>query len=393
MGKGSSSFDRVKAALEHREADRVPFDLGGTNNTGIHRKTYLTLREAIGLPCGGGEVRIEDTIQQLAVVEDEVAGILQSDARSVYCSLPRGSTHYRAPYREGGDDRFTDEWGVGWRKPVEGGLYYDMYAPPLADVTTADELARYPWPEFSDPSRYEEIRTGARRITHEKKLACVVMRPYAGIFETAAWLRGMENFLCDLALDPGFAGSLLDIVLEKKLEFWGRALEAAGENALVAAEADDLAAQRQLLISHDMYRKHVKPRHRKLFDFIRSRARGNIYISFHCCGTIWDIIPDLIECGIDILNPWQVSARGMDTRKFKQWYGRDLTIWGGGCDTQSVLPYGTPEQVREETKRRIDDLAPGGGFVFSAVHNVQADVPVQNFMAMWETWKEYGRYR
>ena len=171
------------------------------------------------------------------------------------------------------------------------------------------------------------------------------------------------------------------------------ALEAVKENVLIVSTADDLGAQNDLLVSLDLYKKLILPYHKKLFDFIKKTAKTKVYIFFHNDGAIYNTIPLLIEAGVDILNPWQVNCTGMeDTKKFKKEFGNDLTIWGGSCDTQRILPFGTPEEVRDETKRRIDDLAPNGGFIFAPIHVIQGEVPPQNIMAWWETLQEYGIY-
>jgi uroporphyrinogen decarboxylase len=161
---------------------------------------------------------------------------------------------------------------------------------------------------------------------------------------------------------------------------------------MMVSEADDLASQDRCLVSPELYRKLIKPRHTRLFSFIKKQARVPVKIFYHSCGAIAPLIPDLIESGIDILNPVQVSAAGIDTAELKKRFGKDITFYGGGVDTQQVLPRGTPQQVRDEVKRRIDDLAPGGGFIFNTVHNIQADVPPVNIEAMWETLREHGVY-
>jgi len=180
--------------------------------------------------------------------------------------------------------------------------------------------------------------------------------------------------------------------MEVKMTYWARALELVGTNVMMVSEADDLASQDRCLVSPTLYRKLIKPRHTKLFAFIKRQAQAPVKIFYHSCGAIAALIPDLIESGIDVLNPVQVSAAGMDTKALKKQFGKDLTFYGGGVDTQQVLPRGTPQQVRDEVKRRLDDLAPGGGFIFNTVHNIQADVPAENIMAMWETVREYGVY-
>ena len=172
--------------------------------------------------------------------------------------------------------------------------------------------------------------------------------------------------------------------------YWEIALAEAGEHVDVVNEADDFAGQFRMLISPAMYRKIVKPLHKELFDFIHARTKAKLF--FHSCGAIRPVIGDLIEIGVDILNPVQVSATGMDSAELKREFGKDITFWGGGVDTQRVLGDGTPEDVRTDTRKRIEDLAPGGGFVFATVHNIQGNVPAENIMAMWEALQEFGVY-
>lgn len=383
-----TSFERVKAAVEHKEGDRIPFDLGGTTLTGINKKAYFNLRKYLGLPADKDKIIIDDVMQQLALVEDDVREILKCDARSVMPNPSEKSSLIVPMHEEDGNIKFTDEWGLGWRMPLDGGLYFDMYKAPLADVESLEDIKKFPWNDPEDPVRFSGLKEEADRIVHEEKTAYLLGRQFAGIFETAAWMRGMENFMVDLMMNPGMAEGLMDIILDMKFRYWNKALEEVGKNVLLITEADDLGSQDRLLVSPDLYRKYIKPRHKKLMEFIKQKAQNKVYIFFHCCGAIFDIVPDLIESGIDILNPWQINAKGMDTKKFKLEYGNDMTIWGGGCETQEILPYGTPKQVKEDTKKRIDDLAPGGGFIFNPVHNIQGEVPPENIIAMWEVWNE-----
>ena len=392
MNKDWNSYLRVKAALEHKEADRIPFDVGGTVLTGIHRKAYANLRRHLGLNVDENNIALDNIPQQLAVVEEDVRRILKCDVKSVMPNPSSTSCVIEPIHIDGGDYKFTDEWGIGRRMPVDGGIYYDMYKAPLADAMDCNDLKKFPWPDLTEPLRFSGMKERADMTVYGEKTAYVLGRSYAGIFETALWMRGFENFLCDMAAEPEFAEALMDIILELKMQYWGKALDTVGENVMIISEADDLGTQNSLIVSKEMYRRLIKPRHKKLVEFIKQRAQNKVYIFFHCCGAISEILPDIIESGIDILNPWQVNARDMDTKEFKKNFGRDITIWGGGCDTQRILPYGTPRQVRDEVRRRIEDLAPGGGFIFNPVHNIQADVPPENVMAMWETWNEYSRY-
>jgi uroporphyrinogen decarboxylase len=381
------SRSRVESALKHREPDRVPFDLGGTETSGIHRIALKNWLSFNGFP--ESEPRICSLATQSGAVEEEVVHRFGIDVRCLRVRQPAAaSVQVR---KEGDSSVFQDEWGIRWRMPLDGGLYYDICSHPLAGFSTVQEIERYRWPDTAEPSRYAGLKQDARALTTSGRPALVLERHTGGIFETSWWQRGLENLLVDMASDSRLAEALLHKMLEHKLLYWEKALEQVGDQILVAAEADDLATQSGLLMSKGMYRKYLKPLHRQLFAFIKGKAPA-VKLFYHSCGAVAELIPDLLEAGVDILNPIQVSAAGMDTRKLKREYGKDLVFWGGGVDTQRVLPYGTPEQVHDEVKRRIEDLAPGGGFVFSAVHCIQSDVPPQNIQAMWEALREYGAY-
>lgn len=384
-----NSWQRVEAALQHQEPDRIPFDLGSSEVTGIHRLAYIRLREYLGLPQR--EVVIGDILQQLASVDDDIRERLQVDIYPLNPGKPIGWN----PHFEIVDNysRYIDEWGIHWYMPLRHGLYYDMRYHPLVNIDSISELnSKFTFPDPVNPGRFAGMRQQAQNYRREGK-AYVLGRNAAGIFEMALWLRGFENFYTDMVLNQKFADCLLEKILEIKWRYWEKALEEVGENVFIIFESDDLGSQTICLISPKLYRRFLKPRHTRLFNLIKKRAKNRVYIFYHSCGAIREFIPDLIETGVDIINPVQVSARGMDTRELKRLYGKDITFWGGGVDTQYILPEGTPQQVRDEVKRRIDDLAPGGGFVFSSVHNIQGDVPPENIIAMWETLQEYGKYK
>lgn len=385
-----TSYERVKAALEHREPDRVPFDLGGTVLTGMNRHCYARLRDHLGLPKR--EIRILDVMQQLARIDEDAAEYLKTDVGCVDPMPPATSPLAKPPALEGQYYTMTDEWGIEWKMPAQGGHYYDMADQPLKHAETPADLEKFPWPDPSDPARFARLKQSADSYVYDQKKAYILGRQYAGIWETALWMSGFEKFFMDMLTNETFAHALMDRITELKMEYWSHALDAVGDNVLIMSEADDLATQSSLLCSVDLYRKMVHPYHKKLFDFIKRKARNKVYVFYHTCGAVKPLIPLLIEEGVDILNPVQVNADDMDTRELKREFGREITFWGGGVDTQHVLPFGSPREVRDEVKRRIDDLAPGGGFVFAAVHNVQSDVPPENYMAMWEAMREYGLY-
>lgn len=386
-----TSFERVKTALEHKEPDKVPFDLGGSVLTGINRHCYKRLRDYIGLP--DKEIQIYDVMQQLARIDDDMVELLGIDVRCVDPDQPTKKGHAIDPYIDGSYYKMKDEWGIGWQMPVDKGHYYDMFDSPLKRVENLEELDRYTWPDPTDTARYATLKARADRFVYEDKKAYILGRQYAGIWETALWMSGFEKFFCDMIINPSYAHGLMDKITELKMRYWEKALEAVGENVLVISEADDLATQNSLFCSLELYKEMVYPYHRKLFDFIKKKAKNKVYIFYHTCGAIRPIIPLLIEEGVDILNPVQVNAVNMDTKSLKKEFGKDVTFWGGGVDTQKILPFGTPEQVKDEVKRRIEDLSKDGGFIFASVHNIQSDVPPQNVMAMWETLQTYGAYK
>ena len=382
-----NSRDRVNMALNHQEPDRIPLDLGATVLTGIHIDAYQKLREYLGLSLRDAPP-VLDMKQQLAVVEDDVRDFFKVDARNV---ASRSSESVEIEIKDMGDSTFFyDEWGIGWRKPKQSGLYYDMFDHPLDKVTSQDDIKPYPWPDPVDAVRFEGLGQKAFHTAEQEKQAVVLGGLCAGVMEIAAWLRGFNNYFMDFAANPDLLGFLMDKVVDLKIAYWEKALAEAGEYVDVVQEADDFAGQFRMLISPETYRRVAKPRHRKLFDFIHAHTNARIF--FHSCGSIRPVIPDLIEIGVDILNPVQVSATDMDSADLKKEFGNNITFWGGGVDTQNVLGNGTPDQVRDDVRRRIENLAPGGGFVFATVHNIQPNVPPENIMAMFETLQEYGAY-
>jgi uroporphyrinogen decarboxylase len=380
-----TSRERVRVALEHREPDRVPFDLGGSRMTGIHVRAYRRLRAAMDLPPG--EPRVIDLVQQLADVEPDVLDALGCDVRSV---LPRPPSTWQAEVVEADGYRvFTDEWGVVRRMPLAGGLYYDTHGAPLGGTIDAAAIDAFAWPDATDPARYAGMVEEARRYADGERRAVLVGSVCSGVTEAFLRLRGFEDGYMDMAADPALARRVMERVLAIKLEYWERALACLGDAVDVVAEADDLGGQDRLLFAPATYRALVMPFQRELFAFLHAHTQAKVF--FHTCGSVRELIPDLIGIGVDILNPVQVSAAGMDTAELKREFGRDLSFWGGGVDTQRVLGSGTPDEVRAEVRRRVADLAGDGGFVFATVHNVQPNVPPENVLAMRAEVLEAGR--
>jgi uroporphyrinogen decarboxylase len=375
---------RILTTLAHREPDRVPMDLGGHGSTGIHWVAYKNLREHLGL--AEKPVRIWHTMQQLADPDEDLLRISEASVRRLGRNDPRG---WRLRVASEPDRMsFKDEFGITFAMP-KGGLYYDPRGHPLEAAESVTEIERFPWPDPTDPARFAGIAERAADVRESTGCAVALNSICAGPLEMGQWLRGYDRFMMDLALDTGIAQAIVERVEALKISYWNAVLPLVRGLVDIVGESDDLGHQQGLLVSPQTYRKFLKPAHAKVAAAIRKHTDAPLY--FHSCGAIRGILPDMIDCGIDIINPVQVSAAGMDSGGLKRDFGKDLVFWGGGCDTQRVLPGGSREEIRQEVKRRMDDLAPGGGFVFAPVHNIQADVRPESILALWEAWREFGR--
>jgi len=383
-----TSLDRVTLALEHKEPDRIPFDIGGAEVAGININTLRRLKKYLGLD---ENVKLWDKITQLASLDDDLIEKFSIDIKNVGPNPPSKSNLAQDLGLQGDHYRLIDEFGITWQMPEKGGHFYDLYKFPLADVSNVKDIEKYPWPDPLDSNRFINLKEKTDKVIYEDKKAFVLGRMSAGMWENAMWMMGYEKHFIDMITNPKLIQAVMDKFLEIKMKYWGKALELLGENVMIISEADDLGTQNSLLVSLDLYKKLIWPYHKKLFSFIKKKARTKVYIFFHSDGAIKEAIPLLIEAGIDILNPVQVNCKDMDTKVLKKEFGNDLTFWGGSCDN-NIFSFGTPAEVREETKRRIDDLASGGGFIFAPIHIIQSVVPVENIIAWWEALQEFGRY-
>jgi len=377
---------RVKLALDHKEPDRIPIDLGATIVSSITKSSYIPLKKYLGIPIE--EIKMLDYVQQLPYVDEALMQRFGVDFRMV--QLPAATAPGLKVFEEGNYYAFIDRWGSKLHMPKEGGYYFDWVDFPIKEFTM-EALDQYSWPR-PDPKEYIlQLGEQAKFLYENTDYALVGSAVIGGgIFEQPARTMGMQNFLMTLAADLKFADRLMDQITDIYIESCNNYLDEVGQYIQVFTYWDDVNTQNGWLINPDTYRKMIKPKQRRLVDAIKKKTDAKLF--FHGCGATFDLIPDLIDLGFDILNPVQVSARGMDTKRLKQTYGQDITFWGG-VDTQRVLPFQTPAEVIDEVKRRIDDLAPGGGFVFAAVHNIQAQVPPENVVTAFDTALEYGKYR
>jgi uroporphyrinogen decarboxylase len=371
--------ERVRAALAHQEPDRVPLDLGSTGNTGITAIAYRRLLSHLGIEA---EVVVWDRMQQLAVPDERALLRLGIDTRGIWPGGPDNR-----PDRDLEGDSYEDEWGVARSRPP-GGYYYDLVRSPLAGDVTMSDVRSFPWPDPDDPGRVRGLRDKAIAIRERTPYALVV-HASNGFITRSQYLRGFEDWFTDLLAQPDLVGYLMDHTLEFQIAATEAVLREVGDIADVVMFGDDIGVQHGPMVSPQVYRKLVKPRQAKLFARVHELTSARLL--YHTCGSVVQLIDDLIEIGVEVLNPVQVAAAGMDTEELKRRFGDRIAFWGG-VDTQRVMPMGTPDEVRAEARRRIRDLAPGGGYVVDTVHNVQADVPPENICALYEEAAHFGHY-
>jgi uroporphyrinogen decarboxylase len=351
---------RVSAALEHREPDKVPLDLGGTLATILTREANARLRDFLGLP----EERplVAEMMCNTVRPSEDLLERYQSDVRPIYLSDPTtGKMDFESL------DRFRDAYGVLWRK---ASYYYDAVERPLREGTL-EELADAPW-ETIEPQAIAGLGEEARRLYGTTGYCLIADIPCIGPFEGGCTLRGYDDFLVDLHQNSTYAEALLEKITETALQKWSLLLDEVGEYIQVAAQGDDLGMQLGTYISPEMYRRFIKPRHRRIFDLIHSKSRAKIFL--HTCGSVYAILPDLLDIGLEVLNPVQKSAANMGLKRLKSEFGADLCFWGGGIDIQR-LPFLDSGAIEQEIRETLDTMAPGGGYVFAFTHNLQPDVP------------------
>ena len=374
-----SHRERVIRTLNHEEPDRVPFDLCGTGNSSIHIEKYQELKAHFAFE---GEDSFVNEGGQIAFVHEPILEALDIDFRCVTPGLSDSS-----PNQPVGEDGYKDEWGVLRRKPP-GSLYYDVVGFPLAGRLSVKDIANYPWPDPSDPGYTRGLRD--RVLAYRQNTDCAItLRIPSPFVHVTQFLRGFEDWFADLAADQKLAGALFDATLEVTSAQAAHILKEAGDLVDIVAFGDDLGFQTGPMVSPEAYRRLLKPWHKRYFDTVKEHT--DAFIHFHCCGSISQLLDDLIDIGVDAINPVQVAAKDMDSGMLAHEFGDRVSFWGG-VDTQSVLPDGSTEDVRAEVKQRISDFAPGGGYILGTVHNIQTGVPVENIIAMYEAGNEYGRY-
>lgn len=397
-----TSRERVLKALRHEEPDRIPIDLGSMASTGIMAVAYDRLKEYLGI--SGGQIRVIDMGQQLAEVEPEILERFGVDVISLEYSLSEELPALWKPWKlsngvpcqiPASADIRADEENGGWllweggiprRRMADGSFYFTRIFFPLADLASPEELNTIPLPILTD-EKLKFLQKRAKALYESTDYA--IMANFGGsIHENGQKLRGWEQFMLDLAVGGAFVEDLIGGIVETQLANLNLYLEAVGDYVQIIQFGDDLGMQDSTQMSLQMYRQHLKPGHTKLYQYVHENSDCAVFL--HSCGSIYPLIPDLIEAGVDILNPVQTSAKDMDPRTLKAEFGDQITFWGGGCDTQNVLPKATPDEIRQHVSERIDIFGPGGGFVFNQIHNIQADIPPEKITAMFDKVLEFS---
>lgn len=377
-----NSRERILKSLDHQEPDRIPFDLAGSTWTGITNTAYRNLRAHLGL--SETSPVWSDVIQQIVIPDEDILHQLEVDTRGVFPLTSHNWDVYNKLTDRGDYWEYIDEWSFVHHFP-KNGYWFSLVKSPMEDVDFEKEniIEQFAWPDAGDKQRFAGLREKAIQFRNQNKIV-ITKGLCAGLFEMHQRVRGMTNAMMDpLMMNPN-SDKLIGKLADLKIAFWDAALNELGDVVDIVGEGDDYGTQQSQLISPDQFREFYKPHFSRVLKFIKQKA-PKTKLMFHSCGNVRPIIPDLIEIGADILNPVHVNATGMEPVQLKIDFGKDIVFWGGGVDTQHVLPNGSTSDVADDVKKNIDALAPGGGYVFNTVHNIQAEVPPENIMAMWNT--------
>lgn len=383
-----NSRERILKALKHEETDQIPFDLSGSTWTGITKTAYHNLLSHLGIEQH--EDNWADVIQQLVIPSESVLEELGSDTRGLF-PLTSHNWDVHSKLKDCGNYlEYNDEWGFTHNFP-KGGFWFSLVKSPMEEIdfTQPDIINSFNWPDAGNKQRFSGLRQRALQIRKQDKIV-MTKGLCAGLFEMHQRVRGMENAMLDPMFYPENSDQLIGKLADLKIEFWDAQLDEIGDVVDIIGEGDDYGTQQSQLISPDQFRNYYKPHLARVLSFIKEK-KPDAKVLFHSCGNVRPIIPDLIEMGVDILNPVHVTATGMEPKQLKTDFGKSIVFWGGGIDTQHILPSGLKQDVIDDVKKNIDALAPGGGFVFSTVHNIQAEVPPKNIMTMINTVKQYAK--
>ncbi len=369
--------ERYKKITSFQEADRVPVDMG-SHVASIHRFSYAELKEYLNDPDLKNEDKILDRMVQNIVPDEKLLQRYNIDFRWI-------APHW-IDVVDVREDIYRDMWGIEWQYMLDA---YSVYSSPLSEAKTVADIENHDWPDPHDPRLIIGLRERAKWLYENSDYVLVGDSIKGGILTKALQIRGYEQMFADLANNIEIAEALMDKLLDLYKAFWSNFLAAVGPYVQTVYFTDDIGGQSSMMISPDTFRQLVKPRLASLIDHIKDCA--DVKFMYHTDGTVTPVIEDIIEMGVDILNPIQTSALGMDTAVLKELYHGRL-CFHGAIDVQQMLPFSTPEEVRYDVAKRIYDLGRGGGYILAPCHNIGSDVPPENTEALFAAAQEYGRY-
>lgn len=410
-----TSRERILTSVNHKKPDRVPLDLGATPSSGISAIAYNNLKKHLGIDSK--ETRIYDVVQQVVQPEEAILdrfgvdvidvgrAFNEKDSDWYDVTLADGSVGqypvwFRPTLAENGAWCACDGEGRMLAKMPKGATFFDQtyfpyedeYPTDYKDLDTAmskvlwSAFVHSPWDHSGEEGFYEKLREKAIFLKENTDKALMIVCG-CNLFEWGTFLRRMDNFLMDIYTEPDEVEKLLDALMERHLASLEKVCAAVGDVVDILRFGDDLGMNTGMFMSREKYQELFKPRHTKLNEYVHSHSNMKTFL--HSCGSLYPIMPDLIEAGYDILNPVQTTARDMDPATLKREFGRDITFWGGGCNTQTVLNRGTPEQVYDHTRRMLEIFMKDGGYVFNQEHNILPDVPPENIVAMYKAVSEF----
>jgi len=411
-----TSRERILAAIDHKQPDKVPVDLGATPSSGISAIAYGNLKKHLGLD--EGHTRIYDVIQQLAQPEEMILNRFGVDVIDIGRMFNKSDNDWYDITMLNGEAAQYPQWfrptldqdgswnvytkdGTPVAKMPQGAAFFDQTCFPYVDgypdnfkalpdsmaKVLWSALAHSPWDNAHKPDFWDQLRQRTLLLRQQTDRALLIGCG-CNLFEWGTFLRRIDNFLMDLVTDQIKVHALMDALMEIHLNTLNKVCQAVGDIVDVVKFGDDLGMDSGPFMSPEIYRKLFKPRHKILCDYVKQHSRMRTYL--HSCGSIYKLIPDLIESGFEVFNPVQTNCADMEPERLKREFGQDITFWGGGVDTRQVLNRATPKEVKDQVKRRLEIFSPGGGFVFNTVHNILPDVPAENVIAMFEAVDEFN---
>lgn len=410
-----TSRQRVRESLSHKRPDRVVIDFGSTTSSGITAIAYNRLKKHLGII--NKPTRIYDVIQQLAIVDEPILDFFGIDLVGLdikYQTSPEdwysvtlcdGSEGcwmktFQPRHNPDGSYEVPDEQGRVMRRNPAGTPFFDQISYPFIDgwpdnlrnlhKTIPQDfwgaVPRVPYCFSGQSDFWARLRNSADVLQNSGR--AVVFNAECNLFEWGAYLRRMDNFLMDLCREPAKVEEFLESFLEWRMDELVKIVEAVGDVVDIFRFADDLGMNTGPLISPAMYKRFFKPRHKALCEYVKKYT--NAFTCLHCCGSIYELIPDFIDAGFDCINPVQTDCANMEPARLKSEFGSEIVFWGGGCDTRGILTQGSPEDVRRDVLARLEIFSPNGGFVFCPIHNILPDVVSQNIVAMFDAVKEFN---